>query len=416
MRNAILLATLALLGLAGCNSVSSRPVSYGSANVGSGLQYSAPKALFSVELIEAGGDVIVSISEPFYVGDPNATFTLKASAGTFSDQIYDFHVDADTRLLSSIKSESLGRLDDVLVTGAEAFGAVSGYSAFNESGYLSAAPQTLYHRIIDPMMQTGCDFGTACDFTELMADLQAAAAPELQCAPARENGENRLCGPLRNGETLFKISLAPLFTMDRNGRSSNRSAKPCRGSICYRASLPYELRLRVAGVTDLSQIVHLPNESPVMRLNLASGIFADAKSNVTLVDGMPIQVSVDKENELAAAAAVPLNMVDALFSSASKVLALRVDYNNNQINALESETQLDQAKEARSAYTATRSGDSPASGFSAFSLNENAYVDDDAVGLSSGDDAEDAPTRATPAQTTIATTRPSLFKVTIPGN
>ena len=176
MRNAILLATLALFGLAGCNSVSSRPVSYASAKVGSGLQYSAPKALFSIELIEAGGDVVVSISEPFYVGDPNATFTLKASAGTFSDQIYDFHVDADTRLLSSIKSESLGRLDDILVTGAEAFGAVSGYSAFNESGYLSAAPQTLYHRIIDPMMQPGCDFGTACNFTELMADLQAAAA------------------------------------------------------------------------------------------------------------------------------------------------------------------------------------------------------------------------------------------------
>ena len=88
--------------LAGCASVSSKQVSYSDGRSSPGLQYSAPKALISVELLAIGDDVAITISEPFLEGDPAATVTMKAISGAFADQDYRFVVDPDTRLLNTI--------------------------------------------------------------------------------------------------------------------------------------------------------------------------------------------------------------------------------------------------------------------------------------------------------------------------
>ncbi len=403
MKRYILPAILALSGLAGCNSVASKQVSYTDSHAVTGLQYSAPKALFSVELISAGSDIIVQISEPFFVGDPDATFTLKASAGTFADQKYDFIVDAETRLLSSIRSESLGQLDQVLVSAA---GAAGGFRSLSAYSY-GAAPvrQTLYHRIIDPMMQDDCGFARSCTFTTLIGELQAVAGAAMHCADTPEPGENRLCTPLRNGEDLFTIELKPLFAPVPDTAGS--ASQTCRGSVCYRAPVPYDLRLKVAGVTDVSQIVSLPNKAPLMAMNLPAGVFADAVSTVILVDGMPVQMTADKENELAAAAAVPLDMVDSFFTSASRVLALRVDFNNSQIAALESQTELEQAKEARADFRRTRGLPEP----EVFTSNTRSLSE---FAITAADPPEASAHRPAIVETT-ATPRPSLFSVTIPG-
>ena len=326
-------------GLAGCSSVSSKAVDYTDGKARAGLHYSAPKVLLSVELIKYDGELSVAISEPYYEGDPNATFTLQASSGTFSDQKYDFRVDPDTRLLSTIRSESQGRLDDVLVDIAKLAG---GVSTFDERGGLGSQP-VLYSRIIDPMMQSECGFGKYCQLTELMEDLKFSAEPHLECW---DNPDKPLCRAIEKGEPPFIIELTPLFETGPGIRNAAQS-KSCNDSVCYRAPVPYELRLRIAGVTDISQIVHMPNEGPILSLKLPAGLFADAKSYVGLVDGMPVLVRTDKESEAAVAAGVPFRAVNSFFSGVSEVVQLRVDYNNDR-------TRLDRSNDTRDEFVTER--------------------------------------------------------------
>ena len=333
----IVAATAFVFGLMGCASVSSKAVDYTDGKARAGLHYSAPKVVFSVELIkfEDDDELTVAISEPLYEGDPNATFTLKASSGLFSDQKYDFRVDPNTRLLDTIRAESEGKLDDIV---EDLAGAAGGGKSFDERGGIGGGV-VLYSRIIDPMMQSGCDFGQSCQLTELMDDLRTAALPHLDCS---YDPEKPLCRALDNGIPLFQVDMTPLFEVGPGLRTSKR-VKSCRNSVCYRAPVPYEIRLRIAGVTDISQIVHLPNEGPVLSLKLPAGLFADAKSFVGLIEGMPVLVRTDRGSEAAVAASVPLRATDAFFAGFSKVAQLRINYNTDR-------TRLDESNNARADF------------------------------------------------------------------
>ena len=326
---------------AACSSVSSRSVDYASGKSQVGMHYSVPKGLFAVDLVKSGSQLSVNISEPFYEGDPNATFIMKASGGAFADQQFRFRVHPATRLLWTVRSDSLGRFDDFLVNAAKS---AAGVQASDESEYLREAVfQRLYHRIIDPMMQDGCDFGKSCKLTNVMAELTAAAAPHIDCS---EKTNAAFCETLQKGESLFTIQLDPLFELDSSNRPSAKSRK-CSDSICYRTPLPYELRLEMKGVTNIAQIVYLPNKGPIMGMNLPAGFFADSKSRVVMIDGMPVLHAADKESEIAVAAGVPLRVVNSFFKSAAEVVKLRVDYKSEQANLEDAEVKRLKAQEKR---------------------------------------------------------------------
>ena len=351
MRLGIITSVLMSGLLAACTSVSSKQVALDGSRSPSGIHYSAPKALFSVELVSAGDDIVVAISEPFLVGDPDATFSLRASSGTFADQKYNFNVDPGTRLLSTIRSDSLGQGDNILVDLAKAAGGVSGSE---ESGIVggdaraeregAVATSVLFHRIIDPMMFENCGFAKQCRLTKLEQDLFVAAKGALDCGNTTP-ADSRTCRAIDAGEDMFTIELTPLFS--KSASSGVDKKNRCRGSVCYRAPVPYEMRLRVFGVTDISQIVQLPNKAPAMGLDLPAGMFADAKSYVGLLDGMPVQVRTDRDNELAAVAAVPLNVINGFFNSAANVARLRINYNNERVRGIKSEIALDEAQRKR---------------------------------------------------------------------
>lgn len=309
----------------------------------SGLHYAAPKGLLSVELTETGdGNFFLALSEPFYEGDPNATFVIEPNASAFADQNFSVVVDPRTRLLEVVNSHTDGRLDEVIVNLAEAVGAAGGLTS-EESGDVGGFGGALiYHRIIDPMMQPGCDYGKPCSMEEIERGLEGTIATVLNCNVEQEDDEARLCRPIRAGERFVSMSLTPLFDAipDRPARK-NRKLKTCSGAVCYRAPVPYELRLRVTGNTDSSQIVYLPNEAPILSMKMSSGVFAGAKTHISIVDGMPTYVRGDRESELAAASAVPLAAVNGLFRGASDLLTLRVKYNEDRVEYLNSQEDLD---------------------------------------------------------------------------
>ncbi len=99
------------------------------------------------------------------------------------------------------------------------------------------------------------------------------------------------------------------------------------------------------------------NRSPAIPLNIPAGVFADAKAKIALVDGMPIELSVNRENELLAVAKTPLQVINSLFSSFSQVAQLRINYNTERGELIQSEDALtalrDESDASRAARTQT---------------------------------------------------------------
>ncbi len=347
------LAAFALTGLAACQSVTSQHVDFTSGRVMDGLQYAAPKALMTVKLVAYGADVHLTISQPFLVGDPAATFALTASSGLFADERYLFVVNPETRLLTYINSVSDGQAAKILVNLARSIGAIQGATTTPgdesaDAGSSRVTPVTLYSTVIDPFDFAGCDFAVACELTKLNQTLRQRAMAFFQCDLPQPADVAAQCQRLKTNENYFSVTIDPLFTITTPKGEAVRSAPPsaCTSSICYRAPAPYLIGVHVAGVSDNSAVIMMPNESPIMSMTLPAGVFASAKSRVELVHGMPATITVRRESELAAVTAVPISIIQAFFGAVGEVFRLRVNYDNSTVNLLQAEQNRIRAEDA----------------------------------------------------------------------
>ncbi|MEO0981571.1 MAG: hypothetical protein AAFX03_02835 [Pseudomonadota bacterium] len=338
--------------LAGCISVKSDYVDYSSGDRARGLHYAAPKGVIRVELLEQGGELFLAVSEPFFIGDPEATFTIKGAAGLFADQDYRLVVDPATRLLEHASSVSEGRAGDIAVNIARA---VSGIGALSAESTRDVGETVIYAKVVDPFSLQGCDFATSCGFESVNNELRIRALEHLGCGVGGEIDYPDMCGRLESTPDFFSISLDPMFFAAPSDRDRARtSAARCDNSICYRAPVPYSLGVRVKGVTDAAELVLMPNEAPVASITVPAGFFADARSRVTLYNGMPAIYEVDKDNELAAATLLPLSIIQGMFAAASEVFQFRINYNVQREQLLDSETQIDEAEDRRDAFLRER--------------------------------------------------------------
>ncbi|MEL6259265.1 MAG: hypothetical protein AAFQ67_09430, partial [Pseudomonadota bacterium] len=154
----------------------------------------------------------------------------------------------------------------------------------------------------------------------------------------------------------------------------------------------------------------MPNEAPVLSLNLPAGVFANASARVELINGMPTILSADKDNEIVAATAVPLAVMDSFLSGVSRVVQFRINYgaertiadageNTNRSGQLdnrdraleldERERELEEREQAFADMLAALSGDqasATASGDPAPATRPFAFGDVDENSLSGGDE------------------------------
>ncbi len=342
---------LAGVAFAACQSVTSRYVDYSSGDVVTGIQYSAPKAVMRVELYAKGlsgnrAELYLAISRPFLVGDPEATFALTASTSMLADQRYVVVVNPQTRLLSYINSQSTGQAGEILRNIAQSIGAIG---SVNQTPTLTndetdAIPENeerlLFSTVIDPFLQDSCRFGEKCTLTELNDSLRKRAIAFFECAPPggevepQPNPNRGTCRKLED-RNYFSVSISPLFEFEALGRLAQ--PEDCRSSICYRAPAPYTLGVKIGDISDHSELVMMPNKSPILAMDLEAGVFSDAKTRVDLVHGMPATIAVDRKSELVAITAIPLQVISSLFDGVSKVFQLRINYGTQTGNLLASE-------------------------------------------------------------------------------
>lgn len=345
---------LAGISLTACQSVTSRHVDFNSGRVASGLHYSAPKAVMRVELFAIGqsgnrAELYLAISRPFLIGDPEATYALTASTSMLADQRYVIVVNPQTRLLSYINSQSDGKAGEILRNIAQSIGAIGSVRQTppvtgDETRALPEGEERLlYSTVIDPFMFDRCEFGVPCTLTKLNSALRDIAVDFFACkpAPGRDpsappppNPNRDACISLEN-PSYFSIKLTPLFDFKPLGELAQ--PEDCHSSICYRAPAPYTLGVEIAGVSNHSELVMLPNKSPVLAMDLEAGVFADARTRVDLVHGMPATIAVTRKSELVAVTALPLQVISSLFDGVSKVFQLRINLGTDTGRLLASE-------------------------------------------------------------------------------
>lgn len=354
-------AALAVAGLASCQSFQSRHVDLDADQMATGMHYSVPKALMTIELQQNGGDLFLGVSRPFLIGDPEATYTLSATSGLFADQRYKVRVDPQTRLLAYISSVSRGQAPQILANIGGAFGALGpGMKTGDENSLeiLEDATQ-VYSRVFDPLDAADCKFGSFCNLKELSNEVHQRAYQFLRCDRGPNSINPDRCSEIgdanerRNAkgelESYFAITLEPMFKVDKPVKSDDRrgsAADACAASICYRAPAPYLMRVVVKGQRDVSEIVMLPNEGPIMALDLPAGVFATAKSRVDLVYGMPARMEVDQGNELVGITAIPLTVIRSFFTAAGEVFRIRINYNSEHERMLRSDLSRQEAQDA----------------------------------------------------------------------
>ena len=357
----------AVCALSACAAMKSKTVDYAKPKQAAGIHYSLPKAVFRVELVAAGSEMYLALSEPIYIGDPSATYTMSAASGMLANQNYFVGVEPGTRLLSFVHSESEGQAGNILAAIGEAVGGVGGVrDETSEYRAYTVPERVLYSRIVDPFQSSGCKFGQVCDFGSITHELRLASLAHFQCNTASPDA---ICASLDSNPDFFQIQLNPLFEPlptqpERKRRRGSSATTPCRDSICYRAPVPYAMTVRATGYADETNIVLLPNRSPAIPLNIPAGMFADAHAKIALVDGMPVELSVDRENELLAVAKTPLQVINSFFTSFSQVAQLRINYNTERGQLIQSEDALttvrDESEAGRAARTQAQAGQSGA--------------------------------------------------------
>ena len=357
------LAALATLSLASCQTIQSRHVNLESGGMANGLHYAAPKALMKVELVAENSELKLYISQPFLIGDPDATYVLDTSSGLFSDNRNFFIVNPQTRLLTQVNTSSTGKAGQILTTLAKSVGALAGMgrpTTGDEAGPISVGPivnGTLLSTFIDPFSYAECDFGTKCELHELNKTLTTRAKVFLGCdQPSRQNENIPQCGRLNAPEGYFHVTLNPMFTVITQPIASRDVVKPaaCTSSICYRAPAPYLFGVRIGDGTDESRLVMMPNEAPIMAMDLPTGVFASAKARVDLVHGMPATVGISQDSELLQIVAIPLNVIDGFFKGVGQVFSIRIAYDNSKVAMLESDSAR---RDAERAYNQKRAKD-----------------------------------------------------------
>jgi hypothetical protein len=374
------IAPLAALCATGCAALKSTPVDLSDGHaVRSGLHYALPKGLFRIELIRRGDELRVAISEPEYVGDPDASYMLEGSSGLLANQEYLMVVQPETRLLYYVNSSSEGQAGQILQNIVRS--GVGARNASEESSRFGRAGRVIYSRVFDPFAMAGCDYGATCDMSALAAELRESAMAQFDCA-SDDPINPVLCARMEENPNFFRLSLTPMYTPPAGAVRAD--GDDCRRAICYRAPAPYSFSLRVSGIVDVAEVVSLPNEAPVSALEVPAGVFSDAYARVELYQGMPARYAVDRDNELVAITLLPFTLLKVGFQTVSEVFQFRINYNNNRVNVLESDRRRRAAEDqAQSERDARRAPASSAESFA--SSSEGSFGEEEELW---GDEAE----------------------------
>ncbi|MEQ1930816.1 MAG: hypothetical protein ABL957_09805 [Parvularculaceae bacterium] len=209
--------------------------------------------------------------------------------------------------------------------------------------------------------------------TAKIATLKSGAADELlpfkwefACDPTDDEPIGQ--GDANCGDILRRLRRAPYYVdLEIGHRSlvgpgggveSERPRLGCNEGACFRPALPYEIRFTYQDVADARPpedsrvklvqsrtiVVALPNEAPIMAVDLNRHAFVDAKTEVEFEDGMLSKVELEKPSEALGLVSLPVDAARLIASIPAALLDFKITSLQKNKNLLTEEANLIQSQ------------------------------------------------------------------------
>ena len=307
---------------AGCATVRTEVAS---APGGEGVEYALPTSEFVLEIKEADGEVVATLSGPYVAADNAAKYrsTLLASAVSTNDFTI---VVNEHGLLSSFAGSSEGKLTDIAVALAKTI-------AYQAGGQQAAEPFFNRHFRLGEMAAA-----------KLAANQALKAHIESVCRLTAEKGK-----PSQRCKTLQDLVIAAasggLIEIEGTDYYSNANAASqtaaCNGGKCpsgkanvlyYRPLKSVRIAVKMGNGNESSGIFTIPDESRTNWVRVSGGVFAKQEYTYTFADGVLTNYHRIARNEVEGLVTLPLAVAKA-------IVAAPVEALNDRKNTVQAQTE-----------------------------------------------------------------------------
>lgn len=166
----------------------------------------------------------------------------------------------------------------------------------------------------------------------------------------KQKGEvNGRLGALTNSE--LKIDFKGIAGTDTILKAKCTS---CDVGLKFRPLLPYLATVKQDDKLISSGVVLLPNEAPVLSLEVARASFVEKDTKITFIDGVLTKYEMTKPSQALGFMQIPIDIVKAITSIPSAMLQFKIDQTTKQTNL---DVAQRQALEAQAALAAERAKD-----------------------------------------------------------
>jgi hypothetical protein len=337
----VVLVSSSMVGLFGC---SKGLVHSDQANFKDKMVYSLPKGYIKVINDKDGVRV-----ETTYEPDENQYYLLAYTSNIGFDD--DITIQTNEKgFLSSIQSTTTSRVPEIIKKLQEI-----SIEALKIPLKVTNVPS--FELIFDPKEineYSPQKFSETMNLIDTMKNPPGVNAEQKKSAKdAAQKTLSTMTGNLYRDFNIAYISLehpkASFLYTDLQRSASERPSADNRG-ICYRAPLPFKLRLLV-GDLCIERIVYLPNYSKLVTFDVNRPAFVQKIQSLTFTNGLLTEVHMKKDSELLAALGIPADLVKTVAGLPLQLIQFKsgnLEAQNTllqtQINQIQLERQLQELR------------------------------------------------------------------------
>ena len=306
---------------AGCSTLSTESIDLrdtygnltpaGSYDPASGY-YVLSKTLLSIRVRESGEDIFIDDPAAVNVADASYAFQMRTHLSAFSEDRYEIDINSDGTL-NKVKTTATDKIGEVIKT-------VGSFVVTLLTGVPSTVPppeqRALFDEAAPIVLKLSFDPSDPADVVLVNQELMRQGFPLLVeacslgwAAPSfNDNTQPVACEP------------AP---QEHRSVADNNLTLPQDGVI-YRPALPWRMTVKElpSGTVQSQHIVSIPNKSPLLSIPLDRTAFVNRVNEITFTNGVPTKIDITKPSEALAIVSIPLDILDGVLTSISKIIPL----------------------------------------------------------------------------------------------
>ena len=274
------------------------------------VYYYLPTGYAEIELITQKGSYALTVTI-VYLPDPTKLYQVSVEESIVTDDVVTFET-SQNGLLKFVSGKSKDQRGAIVAKAAELAVEIARAAVLDEPD----VKKTLLKALIDPT------------------------------DPNRLKTVNDRLEALTNSK--LNIALKKIAGTDK---ISGAKCESCDLGLKFRPLLPYLATVTNDGKLISSGVVLLPNEAPVLSLEVARASFVEKDTKITFIDGVLTKYEVNKPSQALGFIQIPIDIAKVIASIPSAMLQFKIDQTTKQTNL---DVAQREALEAQAALAAER--------------------------------------------------------------